>query len=226
DGRGAAGTGSDWIKHVGLEEISNTSIQEYYGDYTDSVTRLVQNHTYNLELTLNFHFDLNKVAAWIDYNLNAEFDDNERITMGAIDASHSSIGTFTVPSDVVLDKDLRLRVVCRYTANDVNPCGFVAGEVEDYTVIAEKDTLSSVPKIDEIIVRVYPNPNDGSFVIDFDKVQSKTEVKMFDQLGRVVYKGQTCNGTQCVIDSKLPAGIYLLELKTDNQKRQVKVIIE
>lgn len=226
NGRGGAGTGADWIKHVGLETLSNTTNQEYYGDYTDSVVYLMQNHTYNLEMTLNYHFDLNKVAAWIDYNRNAEFDANERITMGTIDASHSSIGSYTIPSDALLDEDLRLRVVCRYTNNDVDPCGFVSGEVEDYTVVVLKDTLSSVNDISNISSTLYPNPNDGQFTIELEEACKDGRLLIYDEVGRLVYSEDHLNGTVLSFKTELSEGIYLLELKTQVGSLSKKLIIE
>ncbi|MFT5722910.1 MAG: photosystem II stability/assembly factor-like uncharacterized protein [Bacteroidia bacterium] len=225
-GRGGAGTGADWINHVELEEINNTTIQEYYGDYTDKVANLMQNHTYSLEMKLNFHFDLNKIAAWIDYNKNAEFDADEKITMGTIDGSHGSIGQFTVPSDVVLDDSLRLRVVCRYTSNEVDPCGLESGEVEDYTVIISKDTLSSIKTLNVLNAKVYPNPNDGTFTIELDKDVLDVTVTIYDNAGKLVYTQALDSKGKQKIKSKLTTGIYVLEITSNQGVKSQKLIVE
>lgn len=226
NGRGGAGTGADWIKHVGLENLSNTTIQEYYGDYTDSVVTLMQNHNYNLEMTLNYHFDLNKVAAWIDYNRNAEFEASERINMGAIDGSHYSLGNFNVPSNALLDEELRLRVVCRYTSGEVDPCGFVSGEVEDYTIIVVKDTVSGINNLDAIQATLYPNPTDGRFTIELEQACTNATLYIFDQVGRIVFTQTALKGQTLSVQTGLPDGIYLLELKTEQGSLNRKLIIE
>ncbi len=226
EGRGGSGTGADWIKYVGLESMSNTTNQEYYGDYTDSIVHLMQNQTYTLSMELNYHFELNKVEAWIDYDLDAEFESNERLNMGQIDGSHSSLGTFTIPSDVVLDKELRLRVVCRYTSNEVDPCGLESGEVEDYTVIVSKDTLSSVLDVKSITGALYPNPNDGKFLIELDEACVNGTLVIYDQLGKVVLTKNGLSGTSIEVNSKLTSGIYILELNTHQGSLNRKLIID
>lgn len=226
NGRGSSGTGPDWIKHVGLENLSSTTGQEYYGDYTDSVVYLMQNHTYNLEMTMNYHYNLNKVAAWIDYNLNAEFDDNERINMGAISASHSSLGSFTIPSDVVLDEELRLRVVARYTTRDVDPCGFESGEVEDYTVIVKKDTTSNIHGLTATQVSIFPNPNQGSFTLKLEKECANAVLQVVNELGQTVYEQHGLNGSEFTFKTQLKPGIYITQLETEYGKISRKLIIE
>jgi photosystem II stability/assembly factor-like uncharacterized protein len=225
-GRGGAGTGADWIKHVGLKEISNSSIQEYYGDYTDQVAHLMQNHTYSLEMNLNYHFDLNKVAAWIDYNKNAEFDDDERINMGTIDASHGSVGQFTIPSEALLEDSLRLRVVCRYTTNDVDPCGLESGEVEDYTVIISKDTLSGIIDLVDFQASIYPNPNEGTFTVDLRESLNNVHLNIYNNIGKSVYSKSLGSSGKQTIKSHLSPGIYLIEINSNKGTVTQKLIVE
>lgn len=134
EGIGSPGTGSDYIDFVELEDINNPSGQEYYGDFTDQITTLYLDSTYTIQGNLNFAFDPDIIGAWIDYNYNALFEDDEFITMSDFDADHQSFGTFTVPSYASQEDTVRMRVRNVY-ASDLDPCGTVAGEVEDYSIV-------------------------------------------------------------------------------------------
>lgn len=134
DGIGSPGTGSDYIDFVELEDINNPSGQEYYGDFTDQITTLYLDSTYTIQADLNYAFDPDIVGAWIDYNYNAEFEDDEFIEMSAFDDLHQSFGTFTVPAYASQVDTVRMRVRNVY-ASDLDPCGTVAGEVEDYSIV-------------------------------------------------------------------------------------------
>ncbi len=227
-GRGGSGTGADWIKYVGLENLAHYSNQEYYGDYTDSIVELYQKHDYLLEMGLNYHFDLNKIGAWIDYNHNAEFDDDERITMGEIDNSHVGYGQFKVPSDVILDKPLRMRVVCRYTTRELNPCGTESGEVEDYTIIVRKDTLSNTFNFATKQSIVFPNPNNGSFTIQLDGIEKFKSLVVYDNSGRIVYSEKIKNDHKSELDvvCDLRPGVYIATINSEGQTFQQKLIIK
>lgn len=135
DAMGHPGTGSDYITFVELEEISNTSGQDYYGDFTDQLTTLYLDSTYTLQANLNYVFDPNIIGAWIDYNYNAIFEDEEFIEMSDFDADDQSFGTFTVPDHATLNDTVRLRVRSSYGA-ELDPCGdAIAGDVEDYSIV-------------------------------------------------------------------------------------------
>lgn len=133
-GIGSPGTGSDYIDFVELEEISNPSAQDYYGDFTDQVTTLYLDSTYTLQANLNYAFGPDVMGAWIDYNHNAYFEEDEYIEMSGFDADHASFGTFTVPSYATLTDTTRLRVRNVY-GGTMDPCGTAAGEVEDYSIV-------------------------------------------------------------------------------------------
>lgn len=134
DGIGSPGTGSDYIDFVELEDISNSSGQDFYGDYTDQITTLYLDSTYTLQIGLNYAFGPDVAGAWIDYNYNAEFEADEFIEMSAFDADHQSFGTFTVPSYATQNDTVRMRVRNVY-GSELDPCGMMAGEVEDYAIV-------------------------------------------------------------------------------------------
>ncbi|MDG1913327.1 MAG: GEVED domain-containing protein [Crocinitomix sp.] len=135
DAIGHPGTGSDYIVYVELEDISNVSGQDYYGDFTDQITTLYLDSTYTLQADLNYVFDPNTIGTWIDYNYNAVFEEEEFIEMSDFDADDQSFGTFTVPAHATLNDTVRMRVRSAYAA-ELDPCGgAIAGDVEDYSIV-------------------------------------------------------------------------------------------
>jgi hypothetical protein len=74
-------------------------------------------------------------------------------------------------------------------------------------------------------VRVYPNPNNGSFVVEMNDQQLKT-VEVTDMMGRLI---ATTNSSADKIDMDLRAvsnGIYYVKVKTDSTVEVIKIVKE
>lgn len=75
---------------------------------------------------------------------------------------------------------------------------------------------------------VYPNPSDGLFTIAGNAIEGKYSIKVLSLLGNTVY---TSNGdsngklTRSLNLRHLPAGIYLLNLTSENQQMNQRIII-
>ncbi|MBK9246674.1 MAG: hypothetical protein IPM69_00805 [Ignavibacteria bacterium] len=134
DAVGADNTTSDYINSVSVAGMTNKSDKEKYGDFTNKTVELWTDSLYTIAIGMNFHWDPDTTAAWIDYNHNAVFEKNEQITMSMLDTTHTSYGIFRVPKSIVKDTT-RLRVRSQYFDEAPDPCGNRTGEVEDYTVI-------------------------------------------------------------------------------------------
>ena len=123
-----------------------------YSDYTATVTpvEVILGQEYTMSVTHAFTGTTTKTVfkrAWIDYNRNGVFDDNEVVfSTGAIPAGDSnavSSAFVNIPSDAQVGLT-RMRVICAAT-NQTDPCSFynTEGETEDYTVL-----LSSAMDVD------------------------------------------------------------------------------
>ncbi len=134
DAIGASNTTSDFIWFFSVGQLISTSRNERYADFTNKIIELVTDSAYILQIGMNFHWEPDTVAAWIDYNHNALFEPNEQIVMSELDSLHNSIGKFRVPLKVVKDTT-RLRIRSQYWNETPEPCGERTGEVEDYTVV-------------------------------------------------------------------------------------------
>jgi photosystem II stability/assembly factor-like uncharacterized protein len=135
---GAAGTGGDWINRVQLNTIDNASEQSQYADFTNISTEIIAGSTQTITVGLNGAFEQDSVFAWIDFNRDGTFDnDEEQIVfpiISTIDTVIQVTATFTVPADAV-PSITRLRVRVAFDGiNNAEPCGSIFGEVEDYAI--------------------------------------------------------------------------------------------
>ncbi|MFN0276957.1 MAG: GEVED domain-containing protein [Chitinophagales bacterium] len=128
----------DYIDRVVLGSIDNTTGDDGgldYVDYTSLSTDLVAGSSYDLTV-YNCPDWSEAIEAWIDYNQDGIFDDDESIGCAVLAVGASSTYTFTVPSSA-LDGSTTMRVMCEY----LGPCGldpcsitYTWGQAEDYTI--------------------------------------------------------------------------------------------
>ncbi|HLP52814.1 MAG TPA: T9SS type A sorting domain-containing protein [Chitinophagales bacterium] len=72
-------------------------------------------------------------------------------------------------------------------------------------------------------VKLYPNPNSGSFVIEFSDAAER-EVEIMDVIGQVVYSNRLSAKLNS-INADLSAGIYLIRLNQNGNWQSMKVTI-
>lgn len=227
DAAGSAGTGSDYINNVKLNGVEKASNQENYGDFTSTEITLVRSSTYDLEVALNFHFaNQDSVAAWIDFNYDADFTDDEQIVMSTLDANHYCKGTFTVPADAIMDKNLRMRVRNNYFSNSMTACGTAAGEVEDYTILIEENPKVNVAEPKIIKAQIAPIPNNGSFRIVLEESTSAAAVEIVDISGRTVYQQNFDKSQTMDINTDLAAGNYTVKITTEKGTSVQKMMVQ
>lgn len=79
-------------------------------------------------------------------------------------------------------------------------------------------------------VRIYPNPNNGIFNLEFlANYTSPLSVTLFDLTGKMVYQKNMQHSQKSILHidtNDLPAGLYSVALKTDKEERTEKIIIE
>ncbi len=106
---------------------------------------------------------------------------------------------------------------------DTLGCDTVPGfcDYEDLTVdLKEQDAR-------EVSLKVYPNPNQGQFIIECPETTSGSDYLLTDILGRTIQSGAITNGKQAVNVADLPNGIYTLRiLSAHNQNFGYKIIIQ
>ncbi len=83
---------------------------------------------------------------------------------------------------------------------------------------SEKDNLTSVENLEEIPVRIYPNPSSGRFVLD--GMEAEDAIWMLDISGRDVSTEISKTSFAEYDASLLPAGIYFIRIEKPNGSSQ------
>ena len=81
--------------------------------------------------------------------------------------------------------------------------------------------------LDNEVVKVYPNPSEGVFVIDvFEKLNfdNKITIQVLDLAGRVVFTSETTQMKSIIDLSKKSNGIYFLKLNTQDKQILRRII--
>lgn len=140
---------SEWIANVTLANLNNATGKARddrfvvgYSDWTDKTATVSRSQTYPLSITpglswsgyqTNLYF-----RAWIDYNANGIYEDTELVlekssVSGAVNQS------VTIPTTAFVGT-VKMRVSMKRDAYPTACETFVAGEVEDYSVVIQTGT--------------------------------------------------------------------------------------
>lgn len=225
DSSGLDGTGSDYIEQVSIgSSFVNNSRKTNYTLF-DELDPVILNvgETYELTSSLEFAFPLDKAAAWIDFNNNAEFEASEEITMSPY-ISNTSTGSFTVPEDAVLNQISRLRITSAYDTTVIDPCGtFFAGEVEDYLIIIDNPLSVEDFNILNKTIDLYPNPSNGDVFIK--SKNNFTKVELYDIRGKKVIQQNNLEIKEITFNiGHLQEAVYILMIHTLERKIVKKVV--
>ena len=119
--------------------------------YTDNSSKIKANltfgRTYNLEVSRTNNVDPANRKAWIDWNIDGDFDDaGEQILSESSTYNQSVNVSFTVPALSQSFEGLtRLRVAANYNNETTTACGpITAGEYEDYGIVLYNDNQRPV----------------------------------------------------------------------------------
>ncbi len=74
--------------------------------------------------------------------------------------------------------------------------------------------------------KVYPNPTDGNFVVDFGELISNASITVFDGKGSIVYEMSQINETIIPIQLDVPVGMYFVKLDSMHESKVVKLIVK
>lgn len=205
-----------------------------YSDYTAISTSVNREEVY--DLTVNMNTDGNytcRTMVWIDWNQNCIFEDSEGYNMGQAfgttngPTSNSPLAV-SVPADAVLG-NTTMRVTTKFSTLPTACENDHDAEVEDYTI----NVLASL-SVDEFEwnnLLVYPNPNNGSFTISFNLLDSSlVTIQVYDLRGRRIFNNnyQQVSGTfkEAINLDTVQSGVYLLNITNGTQTATKKIIIE
>jgi hypothetical protein len=154
-----------WVTNVNFGTINNTTQQfkeigkAGYSDYTNVSTAIAKGQTYFLTVGANASWGGNFpnvfCRAWIDFNKNNAFEDNEKVLEQS--GSNSLGGFIAIPATAAVGA-VRMRVSVKFGSYPT-PCEtFPKGEVEDYTlnITGSTSTTCSI-QVDTIEKKCIPS---------------------------------------------------------------------
>ncbi len=157
---------------------------------------------------------------WIDYNNNGDFNNDELVFQGNYDGIIYDSTTFMIPSNVVQNQFLRLRI--SLDIEEINgPCDEPRyGQVEDYSIYFYiPDETSSINEMGDNTshLEIYPNPTSSILRVKLNHIETEeTKILITDIQGRLInqFMLDKANKTETVIDvSQFQKGIYHLSIQ-------------
>lgn len=160
------------------------------------------------------------ISLWVDFNQDGVFSSDEMLDeLGMGTGGLLSGGQLPIPENATLGKT-RLRISIS-TENIAEPCGILAaGEVEDYSIIIAKPTITA--SLDNLSsISIIHNENNFSISNPQGEVFSYTLRSINGQSIR----SKTSNSYTETIDfTGISRGLYILDLVTKTQKVSKKII--
>lgn len=220
------------LVNVSLGEIDNSSTHNEIGyeDFTHLNTDLSTINATTLTLTPHQTWDGTTAKAWIDWNGDGTFSEEEIVLD---DGGEKSVYTASIlaPNDAVSSTRLRIRVGYTY-GTPLAPCGEqYYSEVEDYTVnilstSAQKTFDQSIQKE----LSIFPNPStDGFISLSWPNNSNQITLEIIE------VSGKTCFSKNIEFDQEnnhykleLPHylnGVYILRLNASGEKYHKRIII-
>jgi hypothetical protein len=192
------------------------SAKEGYGNFTNEYIELNAGQTYQFLVSVKSSPVQDSVHAWIDYNKNGDFDDDERIIFPPIDPNKQSISTFTTRAWPGTDT-LRMRVLNQRGLGSPTSCGDFVGEVEDYSVVLTGSGIGLAESLNANDFSAFPNPFNQTLELEWERSQADALViKVSNSSGQVVFNESISNTGKLRIDTQSwPKGMYLVQFDSD-----------
>ncbi|MBZ0099486.1 MAG: zinc-dependent metalloprotease, partial [Taibaiella sp.] len=212
------------ISRVKFNSINKSTFNkngDTYFDYSCNFHTTVEaNKEYFLSIAS--HNDAQNAVAYIDYDNNSFFEEDERI-MYLQNAGKTATEKITIGGrSTVYNQPLRLRVISAApTADNVSPCGTKGNSyAQDFAV-----TILP-PVADDKLFTIFPNPASESLTVISKEILAQADVKIYNYAGALIK--ETINTTDYlnINISELHPGIYFLAIKTVEGDKSIKKFIK
>lgn len=220
----------EWIDFVGIGDIENESGSDNgYGDYTNQIANLFVGQN---SITLSAGFIPGQTygeywAAWIDYNIDGKFTEDEQILASYNKSAQKFTLNFSTPENIKLGKT-RLRVAMSYRPIKDACSEIKYGEVEDYSINLKinPDTATEFTRQGNNAFEIYPNPTtNGTVTVQFEGL-SNGVFTIVNTNGTTVKTGELKSENQAIDVSDLAKGLYILRIEHEGSVSNEQFIIQ
>ncbi|RXR17854.1 T9SS type A sorting domain-containing protein [Flavobacterium amnicola] len=98
------------------------------------------------------------------------------------------------------------------------------------TIVGEfKPNVLSTESFTKNTFEIYPNPNKGSFTIQFDESNTNYSVQVIDQAGRIVYEKNAIQNADLLYNvdlNSVASGVYFVKVMTETASAVKQIIVE
>lgn len=234
-----------FVTNTGGSHLNNPTAIKRFTDWTDGAVAFMNvDTTYEVSayqiMKSGSHTDA-KVTLFIDFDNNNVYDiPQERVWTGYTTATQPYINsTVTIPAGAVTNVYTGMRLIIN---EDVNPnvpsdeaCGtYTSGETEDYVVkfFAKGAPTTGVGTTSLFSdAALYPNPTDGRFkvVMTTPSNMKDLDITITNLTGQKVmgyhYDHPGRHFTADLDMSSQPRGVYLVELRSGNERAIRKLVV-
>jgi len=112
----------------------------------------------------------------------------------------------------------------RIQSSNVTPIKLKLAEIE--VVGRTFEGTLSTDDIVEDLIKIYPNPTDGTLYLNLNKIYTNVSVSVYNLLGQTVYSAQHDSLQHTQLNLIGDSGMYVVAIKDDNHLNVVKKIIK
>ena len=182
---------NEWIAQVKIGDFVHLSGKDGYGDFTrKNGPTLKPGTSYPLTLEpgyLSTAYD-EFFIVWMDLNQDGSFTNDEELFNSGSPKKGLVTSILSIPASATLGST-RMRIVMQYR-KEPGACVFPVeffGEIEDFCVNFSH-TVNTVPIIPVANIRVFPNPSEGVFSINFQEDHLWESITMINMMGQTISK--------------------------------------
>jgi hypothetical protein len=126
----------------------------------------------------------------------------------------------------VWNDNLKLTIAENTTAQFREAIVTLVSGTKTKTFTVRQDGVTNVNSLVLNNVTLYPNPNNGKFIIDVNSELSILNVNIFDNSGRLITSILENNNNQIEVSKNLSSGVYFVQITSDKGTAVKKMIVE